>query len=62
MDVRLPIGGLLTIVGFLITGFGLATSADSQLYAKSLGVNVNEWWGTFMLLFGLVMLWLARRK
>jgi hypothetical protein len=62
MDVRLPIGGLLTIVGFLIAGFGLATSSDGQLYAKSLGVNVNEWWGTFMFLFGLAMLWLARRK
>jgi hypothetical protein len=62
MDVRLPIGGLLTIVGFLITAFGLATNADSELYTKSLGVNVNEWWGTFMLLFGLAMLWLARRK
>jgi hypothetical protein len=62
MDVRLPIGGLLTVVGFLITGFGLATNADSQLYVKSLGVNVNEWWGTFMFLFGLAMLWLARRK
>jgi hypothetical protein len=62
MDVRVPIGGLLTILGLLIAGYGLATFGDSQLYARSLGVNVNEWWGAFMLIFGLALLGLARRR
>jgi hypothetical protein len=62
MDVRVPIGGLLSILGLLITGYGLATAGDGQVYAKSLAFNVNLWWGTFMLIFGLALLGLARRK
>ena len=62
MDVRLPIGGLLAILGVLITGYGAATNGDSQLYAKSLGANVNVWWGAFMLLFGVSLFWLAKRR
>jgi hypothetical protein len=61
MDVRVPIGGLLSILGLLIGGYGLATASDPSLYAKSLQVNVNLSWGAFMLVFGLVMHWLARR-
>jgi len=60
MDVRVPIGGLLSILGLLIAGYGASTYGDSQVYAKSLGVNVNVWWGAFMLLFGLATLGLAR--
>ena len=62
MDVRVPIGGLLSILGLLIAGYGLATVGDTQVYAKSLAFNVNLWWGTFMLIFGLALLGLARRR
>jgi len=62
MDVRVPIGGLLSILGLLIAGYGLATAGDAQVYAKSLAFNVNLWWGTFMLIFGLALLGLARRR
>jgi hypothetical protein len=62
MDVRLPIGGLLTVVGFIIAGYGIATAGDAQVYARSLAVNVNLWWGIVMLIFGLALLGLARRS
>jgi hypothetical protein len=62
MDVRLPIGGLLTVVGAIIAGYGVATAGDLQVYARSLAVNVNLWWGIVMLIFGLVLLGLARRR
>ncbi len=62
MDVRLPIGGLLTVLGFIIAGYGLVTSGDQQQYARSLAVNVNLWWGIVMLIFGLALLGLARRR
>ena len=61
MDVRVPIGGLLSVLGVLVAGYGVATAGDSQIYAKSLAFNVNLWWGAFMLVFGLAMLGLARR-
>jgi uncharacterized membrane protein (DUF441 family) len=59
LDLRLPIGLMFTTVGVLLTLFGLVS--DKAIYARSLGVNVNLWWGLVLLAFGLVMLWLARR-
>jgi hypothetical protein len=61
LDVRLPIGGLFTVLGLLLAGYGVATAADSALYAKSLSVNVNLWWGLVMLVFGVLLLWGAAR-
>ena len=58
-DLRLPIGLMFTIVGILLTGFGLVS--DEAIYARSLGVNVNLWWGLVLVVFGLVMLGLAMR-
>ena len=58
-DLRLPIGLMFTIVGLLLTGFGLVS--DEAIYARSLGVNVNLWWGMVLVVFGLVMLGLTMR-
>ena len=51
-DIRLPIGGLFTVLGLLVSGYGLATTGDGELYARSLSINVNLWWGLVMLAFG----------
>jgi hypothetical protein len=61
LDVRLPLGGLFTVLGILLAGFGLVTRDNAALYQRSLGVNVNLWWGLVMLAFGLLLLLLARR-
>ena len=61
LDIRLPIGGLFTVLGLLVGGYGLATGADRAHYAASLGVNINLWWGLVMLAFGLLLLMLASR-
>jgi len=60
LDIRLPIGGLFTVLGLLVGGYGLATSADAAHYAPSLGVNINLWWGLVMLAFGVLLLAAAR--
>ena len=59
LDVRWPIGGLFTITGALLVIYGLLS--DPAIYAKSLGINVNLWWGLVMLVFGLLMLLFAYR-
>jgi hypothetical protein len=61
LDIRLPIGGLFTVLGLLLTGYGLVTAGDAARYARSLSVNINLWWGAVMLLFGLLMLSAAAR-
>ena len=60
LDLRLPIGLMFSIIGALLVVFGLAS--DPAIYERSLGLNVNLWWGVVLLLFGLVMLWLVRRE
>jgi TRAP-type C4-dicarboxylate transport system permease small subunit len=62
VDIRIPIGLMFTIIGLLIAIFGLTTMSDTGMYQKSLGINVNLLMGVLMLVFGLVMLYFARRK
>ena len=59
LDLRLPIGWMFTAFGVLLTGYGLGS--DDAIYARSLGINVNLWWGLVLLGFGLVMLGFALR-
>ena len=60
LDLRLPIGLMFSVFGVLLTGYGLAS--DEAIYARSLGINVNLWWGLVLLGFGLVMLGLVARS
>jgi hypothetical protein len=62
VDIRIPIGLMFTIIGVLITGFGLFTMSNTEMYHKSLGINVNIVMGILMLIFGLVFLFFAFRK
>jgi len=59
LDLRLPIGLMFAIIGVLLTGYGLLS--DPAIYARSLDVNINLWWGLVLTGFGLVMLGLAAR-
>jgi hypothetical protein len=58
LDIRTPIGLMFTLIGGLLAIYGLVS--DPALYARSLGLNVNLYWGAFLALFGLVMLALGR--
>ena len=59
LDIRIPIGFLFAILGGLLVAYGLLS--DPSIYQRSLGINVNAVWGTVLLGFGGVMLWLGRR-
>ena len=61
LDLRLPMGLMFTIVGAILVVFGAATNSDEALYAKSLGINANLWWGIVLFIFGLTMFMLGRR-
>ena len=61
LDVRLPIGVMFVIIGLISSVYGLITWSDAAMYQRSLGYNVNFWWGLFLLAFGAAMLFLARR-
>ena len=60
LDLRLPVGLMFTTFGVILVCVGLFGPA--ALIEKSLGVNINLWWGLVMLVFGGVMLALARLR
>lgn len=62
VDIRIPIGLMFTILGVLITIFGFVTMADTEMYQKSLNINVNIIMGILMLIFGLIMLYYSLIK
>ncbi len=63
LDVRLPIGGMFALIGAIITVYGLFS--DPAIYERSLGINVNFWWGLVLFAFGafmLIMAWRGAKK
>ena len=61
LDIRFPLGMIFAALGVILLGYGAATN-HSAMYAVSMGVNINIVWGAVMLVFGALMLLLARRK
>jgi hypothetical protein len=59
LDIRIPIGLMFGIIGVLLAIFGL--SSEPSLYVRSLGINVNLFWGLALVAFSAVMLALAWR-
>ena len=59
LDLRLPIGLMFSIFGVMLSVYGFAS--NREIYDRSLGINVNLWWGLVLLAFGLVMLGFAIR-
>jgi hypothetical protein len=60
-DSRISMGMLFTLIGTILTAFGLSTRSNADLYTKSLGIDANLWWGLVLLVFGIVVLTLGRR-
>ncbi|MGD0077447.1 MAG: hypothetical protein ABSB91_02340 [Sedimentisphaerales bacterium] len=60
LDVRLPIGIMFTLFGAIIAIYGMVS--DPAIYQRSLDININLWWGLVMVVFGGVLLIMARRS
>jgi hypothetical protein len=56
LDIRWPIGLMFTLIGALLALNGLMTSSNTQMYERSLGININLIWGLVLLVFGVLML------
>jgi hypothetical protein len=58
VDLRYPLGLLFTAFGVLLVGYGLFAPS---VRALMVAVNVNLYAGLAMLIFGVLMLGLAKR-
>jgi hypothetical protein len=59
LDLRWPIGLMFSLIGALLVIDGLITSSNPETYTRSLGININLYWGLVLLVFGGAMLALA---
>ena len=59
LDIRYPIGYMFSLVGVLLV-IASFTDNPAQLH-RSLGIDINLFWGAFLLLFGVFMLFMAQR-
>lgn len=48
------VAALVLIIGTALTLYGLLGPANQEY--KALGININLWWGLFMVIFGCVVL------
>ncbi len=62
LDIKVPIGLMFTILGLLLTIFGLATASNAEMYQRSLDININLWTGAVMLVIGIIMLASSKLK
>jgi hypothetical protein len=60
IDLRYPVGLLFMTFGLLLVIYGLF--AGTAAYSRSLGIDVNLWWGLIMLIFGGLMFFAAYRR
>ena len=61
LDLRWPIGLMFTLIGAILAITGFATNSNAEMYKRSLGINIDLWWGLVLLAFGVFMLIMARK-
>jgi hypothetical protein len=59
VDIRIPIGSMFVLMGALLAGYGLLGS--HEIYARSLGLNINLIWGSVLLVCGLFLIVMGTR-
>jgi len=60
LDIRVPIGAMLGLMGMLLAGYGLF--GDQGIYAQSLNLNVNLIWGSVLVVAAAILLFFGTRK
>ncbi len=60
LDIRWPIGLLFILLGALVAVYGALAPQSTRIDA-AFSVNLNLAWGVVMVIFGLLMIWGARR-
>src|SRR6188472_1387316 len=60
LDIRVPIGLMFGVLGAMLAAYGTFFS-DPAIYERSLGININVWWGLILCAFGAGMYFFGRR-
>lgn len=60
-DLRIPMGLMFTFLGVILATWGIKTNDNVALYARSLGMNINLWWGLILIAFGVTIYIISQR-
>jgi hypothetical protein len=60
LDIRVPIGVMFALMGIMLAGYGWL--GPHEIYARSLGININLLWGTVLVILGAILLVLGTRQ
>jgi hypothetical protein len=58
LDIRIPIAMLFMLLGAILGAYGVLGS--QTIYEKSLGFDINLYWGMVLLAFGIFMGYLGK--
>jgi hypothetical protein len=61
LDIRWPIGLMFSLIGLLLTGFGVIHGSESMTKIAGQNININLIWGIVLLVFGVLMVFFAFR-
>jgi len=61
LDIRWPIGLMFSLIGLLLTGYGVIEKAKSMTKIDGQEININFIWGLVLLVFGALMVFFAYR-
>jgi hypothetical protein len=56
LDIRWPIGLMFSLIGVLLTAYGLIKNVASTIQVAGQPININLIWGIVLLVFGIAML------
>ena len=56
LDIRWPIGLMFSLIGVLITGYGVFNRVAAVTKVQGQEVNIDLIWGVVLLVFGVLML------
>ena len=62
LDIRIPLGLLFLITGGIMGLYGFFTRGNQALYERSMGINLNLFWGLILFLLGVVTYFVGRRQ
>ena len=56
LDIRWPIGLMFSLIGALLTGYGMLNRVAAVTMVQGQEVNIDLIWGVVLLIFGVLML------
>jgi len=56
LDIRWPIGLMFTLIGVLLTGYGVLERSIATIQVADSSINIDLIWGIVLLVFGVAML------